>query len=172
MFVLVVSTMMLPDVVTLIPTYLIFRTLGWLNTFLPLVVPYWFGSNAFSIFLLRQFFLSVPRELDEAARIDGAANLRIFWTVVLPLAKPALATVIIFQVLGRWNEFMHPMIYLDSMDKYTIALALRAFQGERSQHVNYLMALSSLQIAPVMALFFLAQKYFVRGISLTGMGGR
>jgi multiple sugar transport system permease protein len=167
MFGLVISTMMLPGVVTMIPTFLIFRTLGWLNTFLPLIVPYWLGSSAFSIFLLRQFFMTIPRDLDEAARIDGASNFRIYWNIILPLAKSALATVIIFQVLWRWNEFMQPMIYLDSM-----ALALRAFQNVRSQRINYLMALSSLQIAPVMVLFFLAQKYFIRGITLTGMGGR
>ena len=172
MFGLVISSMMLPGVVTLIPTFLIFRTLGWLNSFLPLIVPAWFGGSAFSIFLLRQFFLTIPRDLDEAARIDGASNFRIFWNVVLPLARPALATVLIFQVLWRWNEFMLPMIYLDGMEKYTIALALRAFQNVRSQRINYLMALSSLQIAPVMILFFLAQKYFIQGIALTGMGGR
>lgn len=172
MFGLVISTMMLPSAVTMIPTFLIFRTLGWLNTFLPLIVPYWLGSSAFSIFLLRQFFLTIPRDLDEAAKIDGASNFRIYWNIILPLARPALATVIIFQILWRWNEFMQPMIYLDSMGKYTIALALRTFQNVRSQRVNYLMALSSLQIAPVMILFFLAQKYFIQGITLTGMGGR
>ena len=172
MFGLVISTMMLPGVVTLIPTFLVFRYLGWLDTFLPLIVPFWLGSSAFSIFLLRQFFMTIPRELDEAARIDGASNFRIFWNVVLPLAMPALATVIIFQVLWRWNEFMEPMIYLNTMNNYTIALALRAFQNVRSQRVNYLMALSSLQIAPVMVLFFLAQRYFIRGITLTGLAGR
>jgi len=172
MFALVISTMMLPGVVTLIPTFLIFRTLGWLNTFLPLIVPAWFGGSAFSIFLLRQFFLTIPKELDEAAKIDGASNFRIYWSVILPLARPALATVVIFQILWRWNEFMLPMIYLDGMEKYTIALALRTFQNVRSQRINYLMALSSLQIAPVMILFFLAQKYFIQGITLTGMGGR
>jgi multiple sugar transport system permease protein len=172
MFGLVISTMMLPEVVTLIPTFLIFRYLGWLNTFLPLIVPYWLGSSAFSIFLLRQFFMTLPRDLDEAARIDGATSFGIYWNVILPLAKPALATVIIFQVLWRWNEFMQPMIYLDSMEKYTIALALRTFQNVRSQRVNYLMALSTIQIAPVMVLFFVAQKYFIRGIQLSGLAGR
>ena len=172
LFGLVISSMMLPGVVTLIPSFLIFRTLGWLNSSLPLIVPYWFGIHAFSIFLLRQFFMSIPPELDEAAKIDGASNFHIFWRIVLPLAKPALATVIVFQVMRHWNSFMQPMIYLDSIHKYTVALALRAFQNDRSQQINYLMVLSSLQIAPVMVLFFLAQKYFVRGIQLTGMGGR
>jgi multiple sugar transport system permease protein len=172
MFMLVISTMMLPSVVTLIPTFLVFRMLGWINTFLPLIVPYWFGSSAFSIFLLRQFFLTIPRELDEAARLDGASSLRILWTIILPLATPALLTVVIFQVLWRWNDFLEPMIYLNSMPKYTIALALRAFQNAHSPRINYLMALSSLQVLPVVVLFFFAQKYFIRGISLTGVSGR
>ena len=172
MFMLVVSTMMLPSVVTMIPTFLIFKTFGWLDTPLPLTVPFWFGSSAFSIFLMRQFFLTIPRDLDEAARMDGASSLRIFWNIILPLAKPALTTVIVFQVLWRWNDFMEPMIYLNTMEKYTIALVLRAFQNIRSQRVNYLMALSSLQIAPVMVLFFIAQRHFIGGITLTGMGGR
>jgi multiple sugar transport system permease protein len=172
MFLLVISTMMLPSVVTLIPTFLIFRMLGWINTFLPLIIPYWFGSSAFSIFLLRQFFLTIPRELDEAARLDGASSLRILWTIILPLSVPALLTVMIFQVLWRWNDFLEPMIYLNSMPNYTIALALRAFQNAHSPRINYLMALSSLQVVPVIVLFFVAQKYFIRGISLTGVSGR
>jgi multiple sugar transport system permease protein len=172
LFILVLSTLMLPSAVTLIPTFLIFRTLGWLDTFLPLIVPSWLGSSAFSIFLLRQFFMTIPRELDEAARIDGASNFRIFWNIIIPLAQPALATVIIFQVLWRWNDFMEPLIYLNSMENYTIALALRTFQNIRSQRINYLMALSSLQILPVLVLFFSAQKYFIRGITLTGLSGR
>ena len=172
MFTLVISTMILPGAVTLIPQFLIFKTLGWLDSFLPLIVPFWFGSSAFSIFLLRQFFLTIPRELDEAARMDGASNLRIYWSIVMPLGKAALATVIIFQVLWRWNDFMEPMIYISGMEKYTIALALRAFQNVRSQRINYLMALSSIQIAPVMILFFLAQKYFIKGITMSGIAGR
>jgi len=172
LFILVISTMMLPSIVTLIPTFLIFKTLGWLDTFLPLIVPSWFGASAFSIFLLRQFFMTIPRELDEAARIDGASNFRIYWNVILPLAQPALATVIIFQVLWRWNDFLEPLIYLNTMDNYTVALALRTFQNVRSQRINYLMALSSLQVLPVVVLFFLAQKRFIRGITLTGLGGR
>jgi multiple sugar transport system permease protein len=172
MFVLVISTMMLPSIVTMIPTFIIFRTLGWLDTFLPLIVPSWLGGSAFSIFLLRQFFLTIPRELDEAARMDGASSLRIYWSILLPLAQPALATVIILQVLGHWNDFMDPLIYLNRMENYTVALALRTFQNVRSQRVNYLMALSTLQVLPIMVLFFMAQKYFIRGITLTGLGGR
>jgi len=172
MFLLVIATMMLPNAVTLIPRFLIFRYLGWLDTFLPLIIPYWFGGTAFSIFLLRQFFMNIPRELDEAARMDGASSLQIFWSVVLPLSGSALATVTIFQVWGHWNEFLDPLIYINSMENYTIALALRTFQNIRSQRVNYLMATSLLQVLPVLILFFSAQKYFIRGIQLSGLGGR
>jgi ABC-type glycerol-3-phosphate transport system permease component len=172
MFVLVISTMMLPNAVTLIPRFLLFRYLGWLDSFLPLIVPYWFGGTAFSIFLLRQFFMNIPRELDEAARMDGASSLQIYWRVILPLAGPALATVTIFQVWGHWNEFLDPLIYINSMENYTIALALRTFQNIRSQRVNYLMAVSLLQVLPVIVLFFSAQKYFIGGIQLSGLSGR
>jgi ABC-type glycerol-3-phosphate transport system permease component len=172
MFLLVISTMMLPNAVTLIPRFLIFRYLGWLDTFLPLIVPYWLGGTAFSIFLLRQFFMGLPRELDEAARIDGASSLQIYLRVVLPLSGTALATVTIFQVWGHWNEFLDPLIYINSMENYTVALALRTFQNIRSQRVNYLMAASVLQVLPVVILFFSAQKYFIRGIQLSGLSGR
>jgi ABC-type glycerol-3-phosphate transport system permease component len=172
MFILVISTMMLPNAVTLIPRFLIFRYLGWLDTFLPLIVPYWLGGTAFSIFLLRQFFMTLPRELDEAARIDGASSLQIFARVVLPLSGPALATVVIFQIWGHWNEFMEPLLYINSMEKYTIALALRTFQNVRSQRINYLMAMSVIQVLPIVLLFFAAQRYFIRGIHLSGLSGR
>jgi ABC-type glycerol-3-phosphate transport system permease component len=172
LFMVVISTMMLPGIVTLIPTFLIFRTLGWLDSFLPLTVPYFFGGTAFSIFLLRQFFMTLPLELDEAARIDGASSLQIYWRVILPLAGPALATVAIFQILGHWNDFMGPLIYINSLPKYTMALALRTFQNTRGQRVSYLMAASAIQILPVIVLFFVAQKHFIRGIHLTGLAGR
>jgi multiple sugar transport system permease protein len=172
MFGLVLATMMLPGVVTLIPTFLIFKVLGWLDTFLPLIVPYWLGSSAFSIFLMRQFFMTIPPELDEAARIDGASSLSILWNVVLPLSGPVLTTVVIFQTLWRWNDFMEPMLYLSNMQNYTVALALRTFSNVHSPHINYMMALASLQVIPVIILFFFAQRYFVRGITLTGLSGR
>jgi len=172
MFMLVISTMMLPGAVTLIPRFLIFRYLGWLDTFLPLIVPYWLGGTAFSIFLLRQFFMDIPRELDEAARIDGASSLQIFWQVIVPLSGPALASIVIFQVWSHWNEFLDPLIYINSMEKYTIALALRTFQNVRSQRVNHLMAIALLQVLPVVILFLGAQKYFIRGIQVSGLSGR
>jgi multiple sugar transport system permease protein len=172
MFMLVISTMMLPGAVTLVPTFLIFKELNWLNTFLPLTVPYWLGGTAFSVFLLRQFFLGLPYELDEAARMDGASSFWIFARIALPLSGPALASVVIFQVLDHWNAFMGPLIYLNSMQKYTLSLALRVFQNTRSQRINYLMAASMVQVLPVIILFFVAQRYFIRGISVTGLTGR
>jgi len=171
-FILVISTMMLPGAVTMVPTFLIFKTLGWLDSFLPLTVPYWFGGTAFSIFLLRQFFLSLPYELDEAARMDGASNFWTFLRVIMPLARPAVASVVIFQVLDHWNAFMGPLIYINSQQKYTLTLALRTFQNTRSQRINYLMAASMIQVLPVVVLFFTAQRYFIRGISVTGLAGR
>jgi len=172
MFLLVLSTLMLPGAVTLIPRFLVFRYLGWLDTLLPLIVPYWFGGTAFSIFLLRQFFMNIPRELDEAARIDGASSLQIFWQIIVPLSGPALATITIFQVWGHWNEFLEPLIYINSMDNYTIALALRTFQNVRSQRINHLMAMALIQVLPVVVLFLFAQKYFIRGIQVSGLSGR
>ena len=172
MFLLVISTMMLPGAVTLVPTFLIFKQLNWLNSFLPLTAPYWLGGTAFSVFLLRQFFLGLPYELDEAARMDGASSFWIFARIALPLSGPALASVVIFQVLDHWNAFMGPLIYLNSMQKYTLSLALRVFQNTRSQRINYLMAASMVQVLPVIILFFLAQRYFIRGISVTGLTGR
>jgi ABC-type glycerol-3-phosphate transport system permease component len=172
MFLLVISTMMLPSAVTLIPKFIIFRYLNWLDTFLPLIVPFWLGGTAFSIFLLRQFFMTIPRELDEAARMDGASSFQIFWWVVLPLSGPALATVVIFQIWSHWNDFIDPLIYINSSSKYTIALALRTFQNVRSQRVNYLMAMSVIQVLPIVILFLGAQKYFIRGIHLSGLSGR
>ncbi len=171
-FFLVISTMMLPGVVTLVPTFLIFRNLNWLNTFLPLTVPYWLGGTAFSVFLMRQFFLSLPYELDEAARMDGASSFWIYYRIAMPLSGPVVASVVIFQVLDHWNAFMGPLIYLNSMHKYTLSLALRVFQNTRSQRMNYLMAASMVQVLPVIILFFVAQRYFIRGISVTGLAGR
>jgi len=132
----------------------------------------WLGGTAFSVFLLRQFFLSLPYELDEAARMDGASNFWIYLRIAMPLSGPALASVVIFQVLDHWNAFMGPLIYLNSMQKYTLSLALRTFQNTRSQRINYLMAASMVQVLPVIILFFLAQRYFIRGISVTGLAGR
>ncbi len=172
LFVLVIATIMLPAVVTLIPQFIEFRTLHWVDTFLPLIVPTWLGGGAFNIFLLRQFFMTIPYELDEAARLDGAGHLQILWRVLLPLSKPALATIVVFSFVLHWNDFLGPLIYISSANKQTLALGLYSFVGEYATHWNLLMAASFLMVLPVLVIFFAAQRYFVRGLQFTGMGGR
>jgi multiple sugar transport system permease protein len=171
-FGVVISTLMLPSIVTLIPTFILFRWLRWIDTFYPLIVPYWFGGGAFFIFLLRQFFLTIPLELDEAARIDGASNYRIYWQIILPLAKPALATVIIFSIINHWNEFVLPLIYLHSIEKWTMAIGLQGFSDLYSTQWHWLMAASTVMVAPLILLFFSAQRYYLEGIHMSGLAGR
>lgn len=175
LFFVVLSTMMLPWQVTIVPTFLLFRYLGWINTFLPLIVPSFFGGGAFYIFLLRQFFTTIPRDLDEAAKIDGASSVRIFWNILLPLAKPAIATVAIFAFIEHWNEFIGPLIYLNSPDKFTVSIGLRHFTSnpfsDNQPREAILMAASLIVAMPPLILFFAAQKYFVRGIVTTGLKG-
>ncbi|HRW05497.1 MAG TPA: carbohydrate ABC transporter permease [Caldilineaceae bacterium] len=174
-FIITLGTMMLPAQVTLIPQFILFNQLGWINTLYPLWVPYIFGGGAFNIFLLRQFFRSLPRELDEAALIDGASYARILWTILLPLTKPALATVAVISFINHWNDFVNPLIYLNSPEKFTLALGLNYFKsvpessGLPLQHL--LMAASVMIIMPVLILFFAAQRYFVQGIVLSGIKG-
>lgn len=170
-FMVLLSTLMLPYAVVIIPRYVIFRELGWLDTWLPLIVPNWFGGTAFFVFLLRQFFRTIPRELSDAARIDGASELRIYWQIVLPLARPALIVVAIFTFLDNWNDFIGPLIYLSNPDKFTVALGLASFRGLYSTQWAYLMAASTVMTVPTVVLFFAAQRYFVRGIVLTGIKG-
>jgi ABC-type glycerol-3-phosphate transport system permease component len=169
-FIVLLATMMLPSVVTMIPVYLIFKQLGWINTFLPMIVPNWFG-NAFYIFLLRQFFMTIPRDFEEAARIDGANTWQVLTRIMLPLAKPALATVSIFTFMGVWNDFMGPLIYLNKPATYTLALGLNFFKGQHTSDWNMLMAASLVMMLPLVILFFLAQKAFIEGITLTGLKG-
>lgn len=171
-FLLVLSTLMLPEIVTQIPSYLLFRSLHWIDTFLPLIVPTYFGGGAFNIFLFRQFFMSIPFELDEAARIDGASTWQIYARVILPLSKPVLATVAIFTFLANWNAFMGPLIYLNSIEKMTLAVGLLAFQGLRGTEWNLMMAAAAVMIVPVLIIFFAAQRYFIEGIVTSGFGGR
>jgi multiple sugar transport system permease protein len=166
-FIVLLSTMMLPGVVTMIPVYLIFRQLGWVNTFLPLIVPNFFGS----VFLLRQFFMTIPRDFEEAARIDGASTWQILTRIILPLSKPALATVTIFTFMGVWNDFMGPLIYLNKPETYTLALGLNFFKGQYVSDWNMLMAASLVMMLPLVLLFFVAQKAFIEGITLTGVKG-
>ncbi|MFN8525307.1 MAG: carbohydrate ABC transporter permease [Chloroflexota bacterium] len=175
LFLLVLSTLMVPWEVTIVPSFLLFKVLGWLDTLTPLVVPHWFGGGPFFIFLLRQFFMTIPRDYDEAAKIDGANSLQILWEVLVPLCRPAITTVAIFAALFHWNAFIEPLIFLNTPEKFTISLGLRYFQtapleaGEPKEHL--LMAGTIIMIVPCVVLFFAAQRYFVRGIVLSGLKG-
>lgn len=176
-FLLTLSTMMLPVEVTLIPLYLMFAKLKVLDTYYPLIVPSFFGGGAFLIFLLRQFFMTIPKDLDEAARIDGAGYLRIFWQILMPLSIPALATAAILTFMGRWDSFLEPFIFLNSTIKFTVAIGIRYFQAvtgaaDAAEHKEHLMmAASVMMTAPIITLFFAAQRYFVRGIVMSGIKG-
>lgn len=172
LFSLCLATMMLPGIVTLIPKFILFTHLGWVNTNLPLWVPSWFGGSAFFIFLCRQFFLGIPYELDEAARIDGASSGRIYLQILLPLSKPVLASMAIFAFQGGWNEFLDPLIYLPDRHKMTLAVGLRTMLGLYQTNWNFLMAASTLMTIPIIVIFFVAQRYFIRGIVTTGLAGR
>lgn len=170
LFALVLATMMVPEQVTMIPIYYLFTKLGWVNTFLPLMVPSWFGYPFF-IFLLRQFFLTLPYELDDAARIDGCSTWGILYRILLPLCKPALAAVAIFAFIRNWNSFLYPLIYLNDLDKYTLQLGLNMYRGQYYSEFHLMMAVSLMVLVPVIAVFFVAQKYFIQGIALTGIKG-
>lgn len=170
LFILILSTMMLPSQVTMVPLFILFRTFGWIDTLKPLIVPAFFGSP-FAIFLFRQYFMTIPGSLDEAATIDGASRFQIYWRIILPLAKPVLATVAFFSFLGRWNDFMGPLIYLSSESKFTLALGLASFQGQYSTDWNLMMAASLVVMAPCLIFFFLGQRFFVSSIVLSGLRG-
>ncbi len=174
LFWLCISTMMLPGQVTMIPLYMGYARLGWVDTFLPLIVPSLFGSP-FYIFLLRQFFLTIPREYDEAAVLDGAGLLRIYWSIILPLARPALATVALFCFVGTWNDFFGPLIYLNSPEKATLTLGLNMLKtqiiGSQNLQWHLLMAASVLVMIPNIVVFFLVQRQFIKGIQLGGLRG-
>jgi multiple sugar transport system permease protein len=168
LFMLLLSTMMLPAIVTMIPTYVLYKHLNWVDTFYPLWVPAWFGGGAFNIFLLRQFFMAIPRELDEAALLDGAEHSTIFWRIILPLSKPALATVGIFAFIYSWKDFMGPLLYLNSPEKQTFEVGLQTYRSLNNEQWNLLMAGSVLVMIPLIVLFVLGQRYFVKGIVMTG----
>lgn len=169
-FSLVLATMMLPYQVTLIPLFVLFRTLGWIDTPLPLIVPAFFGA-AFFLFMLRQFFNTLPEELFEAARIDGASESFILWRIVAPLSKPALLTVAVFSAMWAWNDFLGPLIYLSSEEQKTLALGLQSMVSQYGTEWGMFMAAASVMIVPILTLFFFAQRYFIEGIALTGMKG-
>jgi multiple sugar transport system permease protein len=172
LFYVMLSTMMLPSQVTMIPVFLIWRALHGIDTFAPLTIPSFFGGGAFNIFLLRQFFLGIPRELDEAMHIDGAGYFSIWRQLILPLSKPALMTVVLFSFLGNWDNFDGPLIYLNSSQNYTVSIGLRMFQDNFGSDQGQLMAASLIHIVPTIILFLIAQKFFLRGIAISGMGGR
>ena len=168
MFLFVMGTMMLPVQVTLVPLFIIFGKLGWVNSFKPLWVPTFFGA-AFFIFLLRQFFLTLPRDLEEAAKIDGCGYFRIFWEVMLPLIKPALAAVILFQFLWAWNDFQGPLVYLHDRSLLTLSLGLQTFRHIHNAQWALMLAAATMMTVPVVVVFFAAQRYFLEGITLTGL---
>jgi multiple sugar transport system permease protein len=170
LFVLTVATLMLPFQVTLIPLFIVFRNLGWVGDFRPLIIPHFFGG-ALYIFLLRQFLMTIPMELSEAARIDGASELRIYASVIMPLAKPALATVAIFEFIARWRDYLGPLIYLNNQNLYTLSLGIYQYRSQYGSEWELLMAASVLITLPIILLFFFLQKTFVQGIALTGIKG-
>lgn len=171
LFMVLLSGMMLPGVVTMIPVYLVFRQLGWIDTLLPLFVPAWFGVNAFAVFLFRQFYMNLPFDLDEAARLDGCGAFRIYWSVLLPLSKPVLATVAIFSFTGYWLDFMTPLIYLNTPTKFTLSLGLYIFKGPYTVEWNYLMAATLLVSLPCIVLFLVGQRFFISGVVMSGLKG-
>lgn len=170
LFVVMLMTIMIPFPVTMIPLYVLFARIGWINTYLPLVLPLFFGVP-FYIFLLRQFFMTIPGELTDAARIDGASEPRIYWQLILPLTKPALATVVLFQFLSSWSDFLGPLLYLRDADMFTIAVGLQMFHSEHDTEFHLLMAASTALTVPIIAIFYLVQRTFIQGITLTGLQG-
>lgn len=173
-FLMVLATMMLPSVVTLIPTFILFRSLHWIDTWYPLIVPSYFGGGAFNVFLLRQYFLTVPMDLDEAARMDGASSFRIWHQIMLPLSRPVIATIAILNFMDDWNAFIRPLIFLSTLSKQMIGVGLAFYRGLSSGYSkwNLMMAAATMMTLPVVILFFLTQRYFVRGIVMTGIAGR
>lgn len=170
LFLIVLSTMMLPEQVTMIPLFILFSKLGWVNTYLPLVVPQFFG-NAFFIFMLRQFFTTIPRELDDAARLDGCGILGLFWRILLPLSRPAIGIVAIFEFTGSWNWFLGPLIYLSRMETFPLALALSFLNATYRVLWSELMVVSFIAMLPPLILFFFAQRAYIQGIVVTGVKG-
>lgn len=167
----IMGSMMLPAAVTIIPTFLMFRKIGLTNSLIPLIIPAWLGGGAFYIFLLRQFFLSIPKDMDEAAYIDGANHFQIYCRIILPLTKPALVVVGMFAFMNTWNDFLGPLIYLNSDDKYTVALGLQLFIGSYRAEWQLMMAAACLVVIPAIIVFMLGQRYLIEGITMTGVKG-
>ncbi|MCW3060179.1 MAG: ABC-type sugar transport system, permease component [Capsulimonas sp.] len=171
LFGLVLATMMLPDAVTMMPRFLIFRSLHWVDTLYPMWVPSFFAA-AFNVFLLRQFFMGIPKELEDAAKIDGCNYLTTYWRVMLPMVKPSLAAVSIMTFIGAWKDFMGPLIYISTPEKMPLTYVLQLFQSAHGGNPGMLMAFTTMVMLPVIVLFFFTQRYFIEGVSLTGLGGR
>lgn len=168
-FIMVLASIMLPNAVTLIPLFIGFHRVGWLDTFLPLTVPAFFGGGAFNIFLMRQFFKGLPLELEEAALMDGANRLRILWQIFIPLSRPAIATISVFTFQAVWNDYFGPLIFLTSQENYTLALGITFFKGLYRTQIPYMMAMSFLMVIPMIVVFFFAQKLMIRGVVLSGI---
>ncbi|HMQ34811.1 MAG TPA: carbohydrate ABC transporter permease [Chloroflexaceae bacterium] len=171
-FSLLLATMMLPDVITLVPRFVLFTNFGWINTWLPLIVPYWTATTAIYVFLMRQFFRGIPYELEQAAMIDGAGRLRILFQLILPLSVPVLATVAVFAIIQHYNDFLNPLIYINSQSLWTLSLALRAYNDTNVSNWELVFAAATFMLFPMVLLFIFAQRYFVQGIATTGFGGR
>ena len=173
-FLLVLATMMVPTYSTIVPRFILFRNLDWIDTFWPLIVPLWFGGSAFFIFLMRQFYMTIPIDLDEAAGIDGCSEFRIWWSIILPLSKPALATITILSFMARWNDFFDPLIFLNTMENFTVALGLNMFRAAIEFYgvkYHWLMAASVTVLLPGLIIFFFFQKTFVQGVVMSGIKG-
>ena len=168
-FACIMSSMMLPYAVTMIPTFIGWRYLGAYGTIIPLIVPSWFGGGAFNIFLLRQFYKSIPKDLDEATIVDGGGFIRIWWQIIIPLSTPATIVVGLFAFLNNWNDFFGPLIYLDAEIKYTLALGLQLFKGMYNAQWHLMMAASTVVLAPAVIVFLFGQKYFIEGITMSGL---
>ena len=171
-FSLMIATMMLPEVITLIPRFILFRWLDWIDTFNPLIVPFWTGASALYVFLVHQFFRGLPIELEEAALIDGATRIQILTQILIPLSKPVIATIAVFALIQHYNSFLEPLIYLNNMNKWTLALGIRAINDSNVKNWELVFAAGTFMLAPVLVLFVIAQRYFVQGIAMTGFGGR
>ena len=170
-FGIVMATLFLPYAILLVPSFIIFTRLGWVDTFLPLVVPQFFGGGAFNIFLMRQFFRTIPEEIADAARIDGCSEFGVYWRMMLPLSKPALITIAIFTFLFAWNDYIGPLTYLRSPENFTIAVGLASFRSQTDISWDLQLAASAAVTVPVIVLFFLAQRYFIQGVVMTGLKG-
>lgn len=169
LFLILLSTMMLPGIVTMIPTYVMYSKLGWVNTYYPLTLPAYFAIAAFSVFLLRQFFMGIPRELDEAAQLDGAGYLTVFARIVLPLARPALATVALFSVMNGWRDFMGPLLYLNDPRLQTLEVGLNSYNSLHGNEWHLVLAGSVLVALPLIVIFFLGQRFFIKGVVMSGL---